>query len=107
MEFKPVNVWILVEKMEPEERKTKSGIYMPNHTEEEQKTVACKVLAISDDVHVACKREAKDLPYSVGDVIVTHSQVGIKYDIFNKDDKRYWMKYDSAMAVGVPVSNAE
>ena len=99
MKFIPVNVWILVEKIKEEDKKVGS-IYIPNTNEDQQKTSRCKVLAISKDVIVACRAEKKELPYKVGDIIITHSQIGIKYDINDNKDQRYWMKYDAAMAVG-------
>lgn len=96
--MKPVNGWIICEKLDHEE-KTAGGIIIPEQVKKEIKTNNVKVLAISDDVFDACKREKRDLPYSVGDVICVHSQTGIPLNASDKDDKRYWYKFDAAMGV--------
>lgn len=101
-EWMPVNKWVLVEKLEEEERKSKGGIILANGpTKEEEKTCDAKVLKISGDVLRAVKDEKKDLPYKVGDLVKIHSKIGIKYDNLDKSDKRYWIAFDAPMAVAV------
>ena len=43
IDFKPVNVWILVERLKEDEKKSKGGIIMPGVAEENVKTFDYKV----------------------------------------------------------------
>lgn len=94
--MKPVNGWILVEKVKKEEV-TKSGIVIPDQVG--SKIQKCKVIDISTDVLRACKDEKKDLPYEIGDTVILHSQLGIEAVPTDGDGKIMFVKFDAVMGV--------
>jgi len=98
MEFKPINEWILVEEEEPV-TKTLSGIYIPKVVSSKQLIKKCKVLAISDELPAILAEEKRTLSFKVGDTVVHHSQIGIKIDESSEKDRRFFLKYDTVMAL--------
>ena len=95
--MKPINGWIVVETLKKPDR-TPGGIILPEPKEKE-KIQRNRVVSISQDVLNACEAEGRELPYKVGDIIITHSQVGIEMVPFKKDDNTMLMKFDAPMAV--------
>jgi co-chaperonin GroES (HSP10) len=96
--MKPVNGWILVKRLEVDE-KTPSGIYIPKAATSEQKIQRNEVLQISQDVYNACEKEGTTLPYKVGDIVLTHVQVGIQYVPYDKENNILFLKFDTIMGV--------
>jgi co-chaperonin GroES (HSP10) len=94
--MKPVNGWILVKRLEVDE-KTPSGIYIPKATD--QKIQRNEVLQISGDVFAACEKEGTTLPYKVGDVVLTHTQLGIQLVPYDTKDNIMFLKFDAVMGV--------
>jgi chaperonin GroES len=94
--MKPVNGWIVVKRLEQEE-KTPSGIYIPKDTE--QKIQRNEVLQISEDVFNACAKEGTTLPYKVGDIVLTHTQLGIQLVPYDTKEKIMFLKFDAVMGV--------
>lgn len=94
--MKPVNGWITVKKLE-EDKQTKSGIYLPNKVE--SKIQRNLVVQISDDVFRACAKEQTELPYKVGDVVLTHSQLGVHMVPYDSEDNLMFLKFDAVMGV--------
>jgi co-chaperonin GroES (HSP10) len=98
--MKVVNGWILVEKLEEEEKVSKGGIIMAREAvKDAEKVSRWKVLQISENVFEACRKEKSELPYAVGNIIYTHASIGLKIDQFNKDEKKHFLKFDSVIAV--------
>ena len=58
-----------------------------------------EVLSVSDDIGPKLKKEEAELKFAVGDVILFHAQVGIPVDPTNKDNKEFFMKYESVMGI--------
>ena len=97
--MRPVNEWIVVEKIKADD-KTKGGIIIPEEAQEQNtKIQKSKVIKISQEVFDACRREKRDLPYKVGDTILHHSQTGLQLIPLDKDDKQLLLKFDAVMAV--------
>lgn len=96
--MKPVNGWIVVKKIE-RAKQTPGGIYIPDEVNKNDKIQRSEVIAISDDVLRACEEEKRELPYKVGDIIISHSQTGIELVPLNKDDNTMFMKFDGVMGV--------
>lgn len=97
--MRPVNGWIIVQKIE---RAKKIGsIIIPDEVNKNKnnKIQRSKVIAISDDVLIACKEEHRELPYKVGDIVTTHSQTGIELVPLDKENNTMFMKFDSVMGV--------
>lgn len=95
--MKPVNGWIIVEKIE---RPTKVGlIHIPEEANKAEKIQRSVVLQISQDVLDACETEGKELPYQVGDTVLHHAQTGISLVPFNVEDRTLFMKFDGVMGV--------
>jgi len=90
----PLNDWMIVEEIE-EEQISAGGIVLP----EKKKLLIKKgkVLSISDDIAPKLREKAKDLKFEIGDVVLFHTQVGIAVDISDRDNKEFFMKYESVM----------
>ena len=101
MSFKPINEWIVIEEEAPMTQ-TASGIFIPKITSAKQLVKKCKVLQISEAVHKIVKEEGETLEYEVGDMVLHHSQTGIKVDMTDTRDRKYFLKYDAVMAVCDP-----
>ena len=98
MDFKPINEWIVVEEESPM-TKTAGGIYIPKGASKKQQVRKCKVLAISDDVATLLAEEGSSLQYKVGDLVLHHSQTGIKVDVNDEKDRKFFLKYDAVMGI--------
>ena len=96
--MKPVNGWIIVEKIE-KPKQTPGGIYIPDEVNKAEKIQRSTVLQISQDVLDACKTEERSLPYQVGDTVLHHAQTGIELVPLDKDNKTLFMKFDGVMGV--------
>lgn len=96
--MKPVNGWIIVEKIE-KPKQTPGGIYIPEEVTKNEKIQRSTVLQISQDVLDACATEKRELPYKVGDIVLHHSQTGIELVPLDKDNKNLFMKFDGVMGV--------
>jgi len=94
--MRPVNGWITVKKIE-ESKQTKSGIIIPGKVD--SKIQRNLVIDISDDVFNACKKEQTELPYAVGDIVLTHSQLGIHMVPYDTDENIMFLKFDAVMGV--------
>ena len=96
MTMRPLNDWMLVEEIE-EDQMSPGGIVLP----EKKKLLIKKgkVLSISEDIKPKLRKEAKELKFNIGDVVLFHSQVGIPVDITNKDNRQFFMKYESVMGI--------
>jgi co-chaperonin GroES (HSP10) len=97
MSFRPIFEWILVEEEAPMTQ-TESGIYLPIATSKKQLIKKCKVLQIGERARELMKEEGS-IEYEVGDMVMHHSQTGIKVDSTNEKDRRYFLKYDGVLAV--------
>lgn len=98
--MKPINGWILVEKIEEEEKKSAGGIILPKEAaKQSEKIQKSKILQISEDVYRAWRKDQMDPQYKVGDIVYTHSQVGIELVPFDKDNKVMYMKFDAVMGI--------
>lgn len=95
--MKPINDWIIVETEDPVEVSA-GGIILPN-AKKNQSIKKSKVLAISDDVCTLCEKDGLELQYSIGDIVYHHAQTGLKVDLSDERDKRYYIKYDAVMGV--------
>jgi co-chaperonin GroES (HSP10) len=96
--MKPISAWILVERLESEE-KTESGIYIPSAAKEGQKISRNKVLKISEDIIQEYKKEGREIPYKEGDIVLTHVQVGIQYIPYSKEKNIMFLKTEAVMGV--------
>jgi co-chaperonin GroES (HSP10) len=96
--MKPVFDWVLVEKIDQPER-TVSGIYIPESTKKEEKIQRSRVLKIAQDLIDKYDLEGRKLPYKVGDVVITHSQIGLEIVVYNKEDKTMLIKHETIMGV--------
>lgn len=95
--MKPVNGWIIVEKIE--KPKKVGSIIIPEEVKKNDKIQKSKVLQISQDVLDACQSEDRSLPYKVGDIVLHHAQTGIELVPLDTEDKTLFMKFDGVMGV--------
>ena len=98
MDLNPINEWIIVEEEELI-TKTLSGLYVPKMAQEKQVLRRCKVIAISPDIEGILKEDNQTLRFKVGDTVIHNSQTGIKVDMNDKNDRKYFMKYTAVMAI--------
>ena len=94
----PINDWIMVEEYSPD-KVTKSGLIIPAEARKKGSIKKCKVIAISDDVHRIVKEEGGKLQYKIGDIVIHHSQTGLKVNINDPKDKKLFLKWDAVMAL--------
>lgn len=98
MSFKPIFEWILVEEEEALTQ-TPTGIFIPKATSSKQMLKKCKVLKISDRAVRLMQEDDEGVQYAVGDMVMHHSQTGIKVDMTDERDRRYLLKYDAVISV--------
>jgi co-chaperonin GroES (HSP10) len=96
--FKPIFEWILVEEEAPLTQ-TLTGIFIPKATSAKQMLKKCKVLKISDRAVRLMEEDDEGVQYKVGDMVMHHSQTGIKVDVTDERDRRYLLKYDAVISV--------
>ena len=95
--MKPINEWVIVENIE-EEEKSPAGIIL-SAVKKNLPFKRSKVVAISSDVPRYCSEDKYDLQYGVGSIIYRHAQTGIPVAPDDKDNNKFFIKYDAVMAV--------
>ena len=95
--MKPVNQWVIVELVK-EEEKTEGGIILTT-IKRTSPLKKFKVIDISPDVYDLCREDKQDLRYGEGSIVYSHFQTGIPVELDNKDNNKFFIKYDAVMAV--------
>jgi co-chaperonin GroES (HSP10) len=95
--MKPINEWVIVENIKDEE-KSPAGIILST-VKKTSPFKRSKVVAISADVARYCADDKHDLQYAEGSIIYRHAQTGIPVAPDDKDNDKFFIKYDAVMAV--------